>query len=559
VAWALFAVHQGLLMGLPRLGLVYVTAALAILAIRQWVLRQASAERLQAGTHLMAATTLTGMLATSALAGQNGATAPWFFAALPLCVTYLAGIRAGVVWAVLCILGVVLLWQSEHFILFTPELLPGPLIFVQDRITLIIICTAIGMAARYASDRHVRELLVQQQVIADQAAALAASLDAAEAANRAKSDFLATMSHEMRTPLNGVVGLNGLLLDTPLNEEQRRFVELARLSGESLLHLINDLLDYSKIEAGRLELEPLPFDVRQVCDQTCDLLQEEFTAKGLALERILAPDLPPVLRGDPERLRQVLVNLLGNALKFTGQGRVWLRCRRLPDDADGNCWLCFEVGDTGIGMDAATVERLFRPFIQADVSTTRKYGGTGLGLAISHRLVELMGGRIGVQSTPAAGSTFRLELPFQPLPEDCRPPAAEPVPALSSAAGPRGRVLVAEDNPVNQLVAVEMLKRLGCRADVVGNGHEAVAALQRQPYDLVFMDCQMPEMDGYAASRAIRSVEPEGRRVPIIALTASALKGEREKCMAAGMDDYLPKPIRMSDLAAAVERWLVMA
>ncbi|HEX6606074.1 MAG TPA: ATP-binding protein, partial [Chloroflexia bacterium] len=315
------------------------------------------------------------------------------------------------------------------------------------------------------------------------------------------------------------------------------------------------ILDYSKIEAGRLELEALDFAPRELCEQVVALLQPQAEERGLALATDLASALPPRLRGDHERLRQVLVNLLGNAIKFTAAGQVVLRCQVVGSDARGRARLQFEVEDSGIGMDAATLARLFQPFTQADVSTTRRFGGPGLGLAICKRLVDLMGGSVEVESQPGRGSTFRVQLPFEvvtgPPPAAAAGPALPPVPAR-----PRGRVLVAEDNPVNQLLAVEMLKRLGCRADVVGNGKEAVEALRQLPYDAVFMDCHMPEMDGLEASRRIRTEEAGARHIPIIAFTASALKGERERCLEAGMDDYLSKPLRLVDLAAAVERWL---
>jgi PAS domain S-box-containing protein len=378
---------------------------------------------------------------------------------------------------------------------------------------------------------------------------------AAEEANRAKSAFLATMSHEIRTPLNGLIGFTGLLLDSPLSEEQRRFAELVRQSGEALLHLMNDFLDFSKIEAGHLELEPVAFDPQLEVEQALNLVQLAAERKGLALHyRVQAPKR---LRGDAGRLRQILLNLLGNAVKFTPQGEVTLRCEALEQDGD-IAWLQFAVSDTGIGIDAATQARLFQPFIQADVSTTRRFGGTGLGLAICRRLAEAMGGSIDLVSEVGRGSTFTVRLPFERL-ADSVPAATGTVTATSAEPGGAhfaGRVLVAEDNPVSQLMAAEMLKRLGCRADVVGNGEEAVRALQRLPYDLVLMDCEMPVLNGLEATRAIRAQEAAATRVPVIAMTASALKGDREKCLAAGMDDFLPKPVRLEDLRKKLGEWL---
>jgi signal transduction histidine kinase/ActR/RegA family two-component response regulator len=383
----------------------------------------------------------------------------------------------------------------------------------------------------------------------------------AEASVRAKGIFLATMSHEIRTPLNGVLGFTSLLRGTPLTAEQKEYVTTIEHSGEILLALINDILDLSKLETGRVELEQQPVVVSDLAGEIGVLFAPRLQARRVALVIDIAEDVPPLVMADALRLRQVLFNLLGNAAKFTPLGEVRLKIERVGDGPEVDaqqCSLRFEIADTGIGLSAEQITRLFQPFSQADSSTTRQFGGTGLGLAISQRLVEAMGGKIGVISELGKGARFFFSIRV-PVP-DVAPETPESDAAHSWDAAPRfrGRILVVEDNALNRRMIAMMLYRLGCAADFAEDGREAVAKVTAASagYDLVLMDLVMPEMDGLDATRAIRAHEAAhpAKRAWIIALTASALLDDRARCQSVGMDDFLPKPMRLGELIAALDR-----
>jgi signal transduction histidine kinase/CheY-like chemotaxis protein len=476
-------------------------------------------------------------------------------------------------------------WLSAYAALVLPFMLPSTLTVLSrgegEHMVLGGIMLAFVPIAMSAARRIGRNNTESIQLRLDMAAMSeqhAKAKLAAEEANRTKSEFLANMSHEIRTPMNGVLGMTELLLDSRLTDVQRRYAQNVHTSGQALLHIINDILDFSKIEAGKMALDVIDFDVRRTTAEVVELMGSRANAKNLALTCRVDEDVPHGVRGDPGRLRQVLFNLIGNAVKFTERGEVAITVGRSlsHETCEKSCVLDFAVRDTGIGISAEAQGRLFQAFSQADGSTSRRFGGTGLGLVISKQLIELMGGEIEIESDPGAGSTFRFTVKVALSDTCCSLPAPAPAGgpmragdagAAPGAAGRSRRALLVEDNRVNQEVGKAMLRALGFDADISPDGRAGVEAAFIRPYDIVLMDCQMPEMDGYQATAAIREREMEiaaqlrgsgsaPRRMPIIALTANAMKGDRERCLEAGMDDYLAKPFRKEQLEQMLARWV---
>lgn len=378
--------------------------------------------------------------------------------------------------------------------------------------------------------------------------------------SRIKSEFLANMSHEIRTPINGIVGMTGLLLDTELSAEQREYAENIRRCSDSLLSVINDILDFSKIESGKLSIDSVDFDLSQLLSDIDRTFHFSAQEKGLRFGIRGDVIKHPVFKSDPGRIRQILTNLVSNAIKFTQSGSVFIELKILSDHANATEFR-FEVRDTGIGLSEDAKSRLFQSFTQADASVTRRFGGTGLGLSISKRLVELMGGSIGVDSEEGKGACFWFNLRL--IKGDHKFVSIEDVirlEAISLKDHKGKRILVAEDNPMNQKVAIKQLEKLGYHVDAVGNGLEVISVLESVPYDIVLMDCQMPELDGYEATRRIRSqAGTKFQNIPIVAMTANAIQGERERCLAAGMNDYVSKPFNIKDLAQVLENWLSLS
>jgi signal transduction histidine kinase/ActR/RegA family two-component response regulator len=415
-------------------------------------------------------------------------------------------------------------------------------------VLIIVLATLAGFVFAHqinASNQRLRQALDEMR----------AAKEEAERASRAKSDFVSRMSHELRTPMNAILGFAQLLESEALAPEHRDYVGEINRAGSHLLELINKVLDLAKIEAGQLTIEQIPFDLRHTLDEVSALVSERAKEKGLELQFYAASDLPQRILGDPTRLRQVLINLIGNAEKFTLQGSIEVRIEPVANATK----IQFSVRDSGIGMDADTLARLFQPFAQADESTTRKFGGTGLGLKISQDLVHAMGGEIQVESSPGKGSRFWFNLPAHPAPGlvPVIPKISEPIASATDAAL-HGHVLLVEDNRINQVVATRMLDKLGLTYDVANHGGEAIDRVLAKDYDLILMDMEMPELDGPEATRRIRGMEAAASKkpIPIIAMTANALHEDRDRCLASGMDDHMAKPVEITRLEELLRKWL---
>jgi signal transduction histidine kinase/CheY-like chemotaxis protein len=546
--------------GAPEIGTI-LAAQTVLIAMQPIVLRITGSIGLPANLILFA---LFGIVLLAGAQGGLAAPGLVWLVVMPIGGILLAGKRSGAVWSGIAVATIVglYLFDSGDTVPILQAARPESFHLVQalNLLAILSVLTAVALRSVREKDHALDEM--------------ESARDEADAAGEAKMRFLASMSHEIRTPMNGALGMSDLLLRTDLSEEQQRLAAGIHRSGHALLSVIHDVLDISRIESGKLQLERTDFTLRELVDDVQQIVCESARAKSLHLSFAIAPDVPGFLRGDAGRVRQVLLNLVGNAVKFTQRGSVEIEVSVEGGADDEARCVKFEVRDTGIGIPADRTQKIFDRFTQADDSTTRRFGGSGLGLSIAKQLTHRMRGEIGVAGRAQGGSTFWFTLPLArggvggvsdglvEIPES-EAWVRSPAPPDPTRTAP-GRILLAEDNPVNQEVAVAMLEILGHRVEVACDGRQALEALERSTFDLVLMDCQMPEPDGFEATARLRENEAGAgpadasglRRVPVVALTASAMQGDRERCLAAGMDDYLSKPFTLPQLGGVLAKWL---
>ncbi len=541
IAFVIFLV-RALLEGNTALCIIDTVGA-AVVSANLWRFRQR-------GDLVLSGNVLTGiafllLIAVIAVTGGVGLPATYMLGLIPLCSISIVSVRAGVTWAIVVGCALLGLGVAHASAVAFPSPFPAdrlPMMTVVGSLVVTAISTGVGIAYEWIKEAALRD-------IEDANRMLKKAETKAKAASQAKSEFLANMSHEIRTPMNGILGTLQLLqMQDELGDDSREFTKTALSSAESLLTLLNDLIDLAKIEAGKLQFEMVPFDLHQIVAEVRGLFAPTATEKGLQIGLQFAPGCPHLIVSDPVRIRQVLSNLVGNAVKFTESGSVRIEVDRSPTDE-----LMLTVTDTGIGIDEAQKEHIFDAFAQADSSTTRRFGGSGLGLSVCRRLIDGLQGRLTVRSEVGRGSAFEVCVPYSPAPVGWQ--AETTAGAASFLAQPREstRVLLVEDHVVNALVGRRMLESMGMEVDLSTNGREAVDAAKDGHYALIFMDCHMPEYDGFEATQELRRL---GVATPIVALTASVMAKDRERCFASGMNGFLSKPIPRDALASALQTWL---
>ncbi len=542
LGWTLFAVNYSL-MGRWRGVAIDIAIIVCTLGVRAWMIRQAAA-RAHLAAHLAVLINVLGLVAAALNSGQGGSTAMWFLVPAPLVAAHMLGIRAASVWAGLAIAAAGLIYASDFFIRVEPEFIEQRRELVFNCVSLVLIVLAFAIAARRAHDKQVATIERQAAVLAKQTVELAAARDAALETARLKNDFVATVSHEIRTPLSGVLASISLLEDSALDAQQTQLVSAIKQSGAQLLHVVNDILDFSRIEANKLTLAKQSVSLQLALSQVVTLLLPLARDKTLSLTSEIAQGTPAAIVTDPTRLSQILINLVGNALKFTASGGVHIQVTQ------ENGQIIFAVADTGIGITQESAAHLFQPFSQVD----NKKAGTGLGLVITRRLVELLGGRVWFDSEPFQGTTFFVALPLVIAPSQQKPSRSDAAPSRFDPALGSSHplsILLVEDHAINRTLALRMLQRFGYQASVVNDGEAAVGEAAQRHYDLILMDMRLPGIDGATATRQIRDNCQGGPQPRIIAMTANVME-DRQRWLEMGFDGFVGKPIDPEELRAAL-------